>query len=203
MLCPQICVHTSHSSQQEWGAHIWENILGFEELIKQQSQKENRDRAEDKESCTGLRKERREWTAPDLSDQPVQSCLNNQDKASFLKDFCSTNVSIKATFTGQWGKPWTKLLEACQQKKYEGADPITIQFLFLKKNPILPLKWSDSTYKSGHSQLIQAEEGIISPLASKAKGDICTMILSTGVAVSRSNITPGLQSSQMHWLFGE
>lgn len=71
MLCPQICVHISHSSQQEWQAHIWENILDFEgiqELIKQQSQKQNRERAEDKEAYTGLRKERSEWTDPDLSD---------------------------------------------------------------------------------------------------------------------------------------
>lgn len=156
MLCPQICVHTSHSSQQEWQAHIWVNILEFEgiqELIKWQSQKQNRESWR-QGSLYWAEKGKKRMDSPRFVWPVVQSCLNSQDKASVLKDFCSANVSIRATCTGQWGKPWTKLLEACQQKKYEGAGPITIQFLFLKKNPILPLKWSDSTIKSCHSQLI-------------------------------------------------
>lgn len=170
--------------------------MGEQKLIKQQSQKQNRERTEDKEA----------WERKEVNGQPqiyLTSQLNPVWTARTKLLFWRTSAvqMIKATFTGQWGKPWTKLLEACQQKKYEGAGPITIQFLFLKKNPILPLKWSDSTYKPGHSQLIQAEEGIISPVARKAKSGICIMKLRIGVAALRNNLTPGLQSSQMHWLF--
>lgn len=89
MLCPQICVHTSHSSQQEWQAHTWENILDFEgiqELIKQQSRKQNRERAEDKEACTGLRKERSEWTASAPGIWPVSSILFEQPGQSFCSE---------------------------------------------------------------------------------------------------------------------
>lgn len=206
MLCPQLCVHTSRSSQREQQAHIWENIFGFEgirEHTEQQRQKQNRERAEDKEAWTGLRKGRSEQMAPDLAGQPVQPCLDSQHKASVLKDFCSAKVSIKATFIRQQGKPWRKWLEACYQKKYDGAGPTTVQFLILKENPIPPLKWSKPTYGSGQSRLIQAEEGIIASVASKAKGGICITVLRVGVAALRNNITPGLQSSQMYWLFAE
>lgn len=108
----------SHSSQWEWKAHIWENMLGFEgiqEHIKQQGQKQNRERAEDKEAWTWLRKGRSEWTAPDLPghSQTHQPCLDCQHRFSVLKAFYSAKVSIKATFIRQQAKPWTKLLEAC------------------------------------------------------------------------------------------
>ncbi|KAK4832839.1 hypothetical protein QYF61_025859 [Mycteria americana] len=92
VLRDMLCVHTSHSSQRERQAHIRENIFGFEgiqEHTEQQSQKQNRERADDKEAWTGLRKGRSEWMAPDLSGQPVQPCLDSQRKASVLKDFCS------------------------------------------------------------------------------------------------------------------
>lgn len=200
MLCPQIRVHTSHSSQQEEQAHIWENILDFEgiqELIKQQRQKQNRD----KDACTGLRKERSEWTAPDLSDQSVQSCLNSQDKASVLKGFCSVNDQGNLYWTVR--ETMNKITRSMSAEEIWRSWPYNHSVLILKKNPFLPLKWSDSTYKSGHSQLIQAEEGIISPVARKAKDGICIMKVRIGVAALRNNITPDFQSRQMHWLFAE
>lgn len=100
--------HLLFQSARVAGLHLRDTggYEGIQKHNKQQSQKQDRERAEDMEAWTGLRKGRSEWW-PQI--YPVQPCLDSQHKASFLEDFCSAKVSIKATFIRQQGKTMNKM----------------------------------------------------------------------------------------------